>query len=270
MHRVPEHRKLIRADRLASIASTTVACQRVPEAEQQLQVQACPADEEIANAARAAGALPEQEGAAEQQPTAPLQHDEEDMDIDIMGLAETGAPARDLPTAGQPKGPTCSIAAVAAAPQLDVYEFDSKGPDPVPSARPCPPVLQSGLPTGHSAQEAHLEHAGACLLALAPKQNQPLLSATAHTDETVAQPVAQPDQVIVPEEAPATTRTAKRSRSVFGGEAESGSQRKAAKMLSGAAPRQALETDSSLSDAQLVEFAARAGQLWRDVRPLPG
>ena len=229
-----------------------------------------PADKEMACTAAAADAVSDQAAAAEQQQAVPLQHEEEDMDIDIMGVAESDAPAQGLPAAGPPKSPACSTAAMGAAPQPDVYDFDNEALGPDPSARPRPPALHCGLPNEHAARQARPEHASACSDAPAPEEVQPMLSIAADTDRKAAQPVAQPDQALPPEEAQATTRTAKRSRSVFGGETEYGGARKAAKTLSGAAPLKASEADSSLSDALLLEFAARAGQLWRSVSPLPG
>ena len=196
------------------------------------------------------------------------------MDIDIMGLAEGGQAAQDPPTAGPPKSPLCDTAATGAAAQPDVYDFDTEEAlGTAPSARPCPAEhlsgLPNGLPNGDAAQEAQPECVGACSGALAPEQQQPLLCIAGRTDESAAQPVAQPDQAAPAADAHATIRAAKRSRSVFGGEADADGPHKAAKTLCLAAPCQAAQAHSGLNGALRKEFAASGGSLWRDVSVPP-
>ena len=223
----------------------------------------------------AAAAAPDQAATAEQQQAVPRQHEEEDeMEIDIMGIGEGGGPAQGVPAAG-PRSPQHSTAASGVAPQPDVYDFDNDTLGQGPPALPCPTVQHSGLPNGvpigHSAQQAQPEDVRACSGAPAPREDPHMAGDAAHKSETAAQPGAQPDQAISAAEPQPTARTAKRSRSVLGGEAESDSPHKAAKILSGAAPRHALEADNiSLSDALLLEVAAKAGHLWRDVSSPPG
>ena len=254
-----EHCKLTRADELASLAGTdgAGACQQVSQAEQQ-QVPARPADEEMGEAAAAA---------AKQQQTAMIQPEEEDgSDIDIMNVPEGGPAARDVPTA-EPQ--LCPAAETGAAPQPDVYDFGSEASDAVQPARQCLAAQHAGLPNGHAAQHAQPRHAGACSDTPAPEQSQPLLSAIAGTDVKAAQPGSQPDQAVLAADAQATVRTTKRGRSVFGGEANADGPHKAAKTSTAATPRQVAQAETSLSKAQMTEFAARAGNLWRDVSPLP-
>ena len=258
-----------RADRLASHAGMA-AGQQPPQSEQP-HMPALHEDEEMAEAAAAAGAGPDQAVTADQQQTVPLQHEEEDdMEIDIMGVEEGGGAAQSVPAAG-PRSPQHSPTAAGVATQLDVYDFGNEALGKGLSALPCPIVQPSGLPNGHAAQPAQQEHACACSGAPAPKQDPHMPSAAAHTAETAAQPGAQPDHVISSAKVSPNARTAKRSGSVLGGEAESASPHKAAKIIINVAPRQALKADDSgLSNALLTEFAARAGNLWRDVSSPPG
>ena len=233
------------------------AHQQAPQAEEQ-QAPARPADEEMGEGAAAA---------AMQQPTATSQPEEgEDGDIDIMSVSGGGRAAQathEVPAA-EPLPLLCSTVGTGGAPQPDPYDFDSEAPDAGPSARPCPATQHSGLPNGHAAQQAH---AGASSGAPAPEQKQPLLSATVDTDVKDAQPGAQPDQAVPAADAQATVRTSKRSRSVFGGEANLDGPHKAAKTLGMAAPRQALQADGGLTDAMLAEAAAKSGHLWQNVSP---